>query len=40
MNFLDEIKSKTIIVCPYQVKNKLLEDIDTYNRLIKKIYLF
>ena len=39
MNFLDEIKSKTIIVCPYQVKNKLLEDIDTYNRLINvKIY--
>lgn len=39
MDFLNDINEKTIIVCPYNVKNKLLEVIDTYNRLINvKIY--
>ncbi len=34
MNFLDEIQKKTIIVCPNNVKNKILKEINTYNRLI------
>ena len=39
MNFLDNIKEKTIIVCPSNVKNKLLEVINNYDRLINvKIY--
>ena len=34
MTFLDDIKDKTIIVCPNNVKSKLLTIIDGFNRLI------
>ncbi len=34
MNFLNNIEEKTIIVCPYNVKNKLLDYICSLNRLI------
>ncbi len=34
MDFLNDIKEKTIIVCPNTVKEKLLTEINKYNRLI------
>ena len=34
MTFLDDISDKTIIVCPNNVKRKILTIIDGYNRLI------
>ena len=39
MNFLNDIKEKTIIVCPNNVKSKILKEINNYKKLINiKIY--
>ena len=39
MNFLNDIKTKTIIVCPNNIKNKLLNIINSYDHLINvKLY--